>query len=140
MQFTSLFSIALALPALISATACVAGGPAWEVTAAGKCCKAYGGTWYQFYAVQAICVVDDDPDVTKGYNTCVAKIGGSPALDTKCVPGDGGLSVTLSSTSSTSPITLALTTTTVADTTTAADTVNTSDVTTGRSVTSTLSA
>lgn len=105
MQFTTLLPL-LALPALITATACVAGGPAWEVTAAGKCCAKYNGTWYQFYAVQAICVVSDTPAISNGYQACVAHIGGSPPLDTKCIPGDGGLETPSTTTSTTDRITI----------------------------------
>lgn len=39
---------------LVAAEACVAGGPSQQVSFAKQCCFNNGGTWYQFYDVQAI--------------------------------------------------------------------------------------
>ncbi|TVY54220.1 hypothetical protein LSUE1_G009954 [Lachnellula suecica] len=74
------------LTPLVSASACVAGGPSGSVTAAMQCCTLASGTRYQFYANQAICVVADGN--LWYYNACVGKIPDSD-LDTKCIPGSG---------------------------------------------------
>jgi len=79
------------LPTLVSADACVAGGPADEVSAALQCCASVNGVWYQFYPVQAICVMD--ATLSKKYQRCVYWIPSENgvSLDTTCVPGSGGL-------------------------------------------------
>ena len=78
----SLFALA-AIPALVAGEACVVSGPAGNVTAVKGCCFAQGGKWYQFYAVQAICVYD----VSKksSYLSCVKAVG----EETTCIPGEG---------------------------------------------------
>lgn len=53
----TLLAFATLLLPLVSAEACVAGGPASQVTFAKSCCFGQGGTWYQFYDVQAIVCV-----------------------------------------------------------------------------------
>ena len=82
-----LLPILISILPLVASEACVAGGPANEVTEAKECCRFVQGTWYQFYSVQAICVMADAR--TKYYTACVDKIDGSPKLDTRCIPGDG---------------------------------------------------
>jgi hypothetical protein len=72
---------------LVNSEACVVGGPANEVSDAKECCRAVYGTWYQFYSVLAICVMDDS--LVDRYNGCVDEIPGLPKLDTRCIPGDG---------------------------------------------------
>ena len=87
MQLSSFLPLVLALlPALVTGDACVAGGPAAQVTEAKGCCLFYGGTWYQFYDVQAICVLASTN--TKWYEKCLTYIPDS-LLDTECIPGDG---------------------------------------------------
>lgn len=84
----SFLSLAV-LPALVVGDACVSGGPAAEVTAAEKCCFASNGTWYQFYSVQAICVMDTTK--VDDYQKCLSYIPaiGGVTLDIRCIPGDG---------------------------------------------------
>jgi hypothetical protein len=59
-----------------------------QVTTAEDCCLYFLGTWYQFYPVQAICVL---PGASTYYNDCLHKY--IPAdvweLDTTCITGDG---------------------------------------------------
>jgi hypothetical protein len=59
-----------------------------QVTTAEDCCLYFLGTWYQFYPVQAICVL---PGGSTYYNDCLHKY--IPAdvweLDTTCITGDG---------------------------------------------------
>ncbi|RDL35447.1 Uncharacterized protein BP5553_07378 [Venustampulla echinocandica] len=100
MQLTSVLVPLLSLlPALVASTACVAGGPAAQVTSVKNCCLSYSGTWYQFYPNQAICVVADN--VSWKYNNCVSKYS---ELDTRCIPGDGaGLSTAFGSPTYTGP-------------------------------------
>jgi hypothetical protein len=50
----SLLAFATLLLPLVSAEACVAGGPSQQVAIAKQCCFNNAGTWYQFYDVQAI--------------------------------------------------------------------------------------
>lgn len=76
------------LPTLVASDACVVGGPATAVNAAKSCCLYTGaGTWYQFYSVQAICVMAADR--VNAYSKCVNEIRGE--LDTRCIPGNGGV-------------------------------------------------
>jgi len=89
------------ITSLVAGDACVVGGPADEVTAAEYCCGRAHGTWYQFFDVQAICVMDSAR--TPGYSYCVDHIAGYPGLDTTCIPGDGGLSSSAAATSSIVP-------------------------------------
>jgi len=77
------------LSSFVTGDACVVGGPADEVTDAKYCCARAQGTWYQFYDVQAICVMDSS--VISWYTLCVDHIPGYPGLDATCIPGDGGL-------------------------------------------------
>jgi hypothetical protein len=85
----------LPLLTLVSSSACVAGGPTDQVTAAIQCCSINGGTRYQFYANQAICIVAD-ANLT-AYNKCVGAIP-TCELDTRCIPGGGaGLSTAFGS-------------------------------------------
>ncbi|CAG8980254.1 hypothetical protein HYALB_00013260 [Hymenoscyphus albidus] len=92
-RLTLLIPIISLLLSLISASACVAGGLATQVTQVGACCKSLAGTWYQFYPNQAICVVADDR--LWAYKSCVGRVGYSD-LDTKCIPGNGeGLSTAI---------------------------------------------
>ncbi|KAH6680250.1 hypothetical protein B0J14DRAFT_578192 [Halenospora varia] len=89
MQLTTLL-LALLPAALVSSTACVAGGPADRITAVKICCYNQAGTWYQFYPNQAICVIADSRNWA--YNQCVDRVGYGQ-LDTRCIPGQGeGLS------------------------------------------------
>ncbi|CZR66076.1 uncharacterized protein PAC_15977 [Phialocephala subalpina] len=92
MQFlnTILALTSLLLP-LVSAEACVAGGPSSQVTFAKGCCFNNAGTWYQFYDVQAICVFPDH--LASSYKRCVGYIPYSQ-VDTVCIPGDGGIGLT----------------------------------------------
>jgi len=76
----------LLLPALVHSEACVAGGPSFQVDDAHVCCTQVNGTWYQFYAVQAICVLDDAK--TWYYERCVNSIENS-VLDSTCIAGSG---------------------------------------------------
>ncbi|KAH7419367.1 hypothetical protein BKA64DRAFT_699401 [Cadophora sp. MPI-SDFR-AT-0126] len=88
MQFLStLFSITALLLPLVSADACVAGGPTNQVTYAKGCCIYQSGTWYQFYDNQAICVMAEGK--SPAWERCVGSIPYSK-LDTTCIPGDGG--------------------------------------------------
>ncbi|KAL2075514.1 hypothetical protein VTL71DRAFT_457 [Oculimacula yallundae] len=88
MQFlSSLLSITALLLPLVSADACVAGGPEAQVTFAKGCCSYQSGTWYQFYDNQAICVLADGK--SSAYKRCINRIPRSE-LDTTCIPGDGG--------------------------------------------------
>lgn len=102
MQLPQLLPLVPALlPVLVAGDACVAGGPAAQVTEAKECCLFYGGTWYQFYDVQAICVLPSTN--TKWYEKCVESIPDS-LLDTECIPGDGaGLSSGLTATATVAP-------------------------------------
>jgi hypothetical protein len=101
MQFSTLILPLIAfIPTLVSASACVAGGPAPQVSQAGGCCRAQGGSVYQFYPNQAICVV---ADAKLGfYKACVART--CVELDTRCIPGNGeGLSTAFGSATYTGP-------------------------------------
>ncbi|EPE33304.1 hypothetical protein GLAREA_06316 [Glarea lozoyensis ATCC 20868] len=101
MQFPTIILSLLSLIPLVSSTACVAGGPANQVTQAGACCKSQGGTWYQFYPNQAICVVAD-PKLGY-YKGCISRTCNSE-LDTRCIPGNGeGLSTAFGSATYTGP-------------------------------------
>ncbi|KUJ21607.1 uncharacterized protein LY89DRAFT_729122 [Mollisia scopiformis] len=84
----SLLALATLLLPLVSAEACVAGGPSEQVSFAKGCCFNNAGTWYQFYDVQAICIFPDDRATS--YKHCVGYIPYSQ-LDTVCIPGDGGV-------------------------------------------------
>lgn len=85
---TLLLLLAPAIP-LVSAVACVAGGPADLVSQANTCCTEVGGTWYGTYSAQGICVLKDWAGFW--YNLCVDEIPGQAGLlDTECIPGDGG--------------------------------------------------
>jgi hypothetical protein len=77
----------LPLLTLVAADACVTSGPPSEVTAVSYCCKTVAGTWYQFYAVQAICVIPEGGLLA--YKRCVGGIQG--AENPTCIPGQGGL-------------------------------------------------
>ena len=102
MQPSSFLPVVLTLlPALVAGDACVAGGPAAQVTEAKGCCLFYGGTWYQFYDVQAICVLPTAN--VNWYKKCVSYIPDS-LLDTECIPGSGaGLSSGLTATTTATP-------------------------------------
>ncbi len=100
MQLTPLLLTLTPLLSLVSATACVAGGPADQVSYAKGCCYGNAGTWYQFYDVQAICVLPEF--LSGGYKYCVNTIPNSQ-LDTTCIPGDGGPGLYTSTWSSTTP-------------------------------------
>jgi hypothetical protein len=102
MQLSSFLPLVLTfLPALVAGDACVAGGPAAQVTEVKECCLYNGGTWYQFYDVQAICVLATTQ--VKWYDECVSYIPNS-LLDTKCIPGSGaGLSSGLTATATVTP-------------------------------------
>lgn len=82
---TLLTLTALTLSPLALADACVESGPAAEVTAVSYCCAAVSGTWYQFYAVQAICVISEGS--LDKYITCVSYIPG--AANPTCIEGQG---------------------------------------------------
>jgi hypothetical protein len=85
MQFSTIASALLALLPLVAGDACVVSGPSSIVTADSYCCKRVGGTWYQFYAVQAICVMDASNK--DAFSRCVKYIEGS---NPTCIPGNGG--------------------------------------------------
>ena len=96
---------------LVSAVACVAGGPADQGTSsllplplttipstdryktvakAYDCCMGVQGTSYGTKDNQKICVMDDW--VEFWYEVCVINIPGNQGvLDNYCIPGDGGL-------------------------------------------------
>lgn len=98
MHFQSLILPLFAiLPSLALAAQCVVGGPAAEVKEAEECCLSRGGTWYQYYPVQAICVVGDSREYS--YVDCLKAIDGyDVTLDAPpCIPGYGS-SLTLSGT------------------------------------------
>ncbi|KAL5349498.1 hypothetical protein V498_05891 [Pseudogymnoascus sp. VKM F-4517 (FW-2822)] len=98
MQLPTLLTLlTLSLAPLALADACVESGPAAEVTAVSYCCAKVSGTWYQFYAVQAICVIPEGS--LEVYKKCVAYIPG--AKNPTCIPGQGeglGGGVTLTAT------------------------------------------
>ena len=71
MQLPTLLTLA-SLASLALGDACVESGPAAEVTAVSYCCAKVLGTWYQFYAVQAICVIPDGS--LSDYKKCVAYV------------------------------------------------------------------
>lgn len=86
MQLPTLLTLtALTLASLVRSDACVESGPAAEVTAVSYCCAKVAGTWYQFYAVQAICVIPEGS--LELYKKCVAYIPG--AANPTCIPGQG---------------------------------------------------
>jgi hypothetical protein len=86
MQLPALLTLtALTLASLAHGDACVESGPAAEVTAVSYCCAKVSGTWYQFYAVQAICVIPEGS--LDRYKKCVAYIPG--AANPTCIPGQG---------------------------------------------------
>ncbi|KFX98147.1 hypothetical protein V490_02447 [Pseudogymnoascus sp. VKM F-3557] len=86
MQLPTLAALtALTLATLALGDACVESGPAAEVTAVSYCCNYVAGTWYQFYAVQAICVIPEGS--LERYKKCVAYIPG--AKNPTCIPGQG---------------------------------------------------
>lgn len=70
---------------LISANACVAGGPADQVSIAQGCCRIAAGKWFQNYANQAICVMPAAKQAT--YTSCVSSSCTS-TLDTVCIACD----------------------------------------------------
>ncbi|CZT01120.1 uncharacterized protein RAG0_08907 [Rhynchosporium agropyri] len=91
MQFLStLLSFTALLLPLVSADACVAGGPAGQVTFAKSCCLYQEGTWYQYYDNQAICVLAEG--LSASYKRCINRIPRSE-LDTTCIPGNGSLTL-----------------------------------------------
>ncbi|OBT64564.1 hypothetical protein VE03_06349 [Pseudogymnoascus sp. 23342-1-I1] len=86
MQLPTLLTLlTLTLAPLALADACVESGPAAEVTAVSYCCAKVAGTWYQFYAVQAICVIPEG--ALEVYKRCVAYVPG--AANPTCIPGQG---------------------------------------------------
>ncbi|KFY73802.1 hypothetical protein V499_06128 [Pseudogymnoascus sp. VKM F-103] len=94
---TLLALLTLFLTPLALADACVESGPAAEVTAVSYCCAKVSGTWYQFYPVQAICVIPEGS--LDKYKKCVAYVPG--AANPTCIPGQGeglGGGVTLTTT------------------------------------------
>ncbi|KFY05289.1 hypothetical protein O988_00108 [Pseudogymnoascus sp. VKM F-3808] len=86
MQLPTLTALtALTLATFALGDACVESGPAAEVTAVSYCCNYVAGTWYQFYAVQAICVIPEGS--LERYKKCVTYIPG--AKNPTCIPGQG---------------------------------------------------
>ncbi|KFY19314.1 hypothetical protein V493_08020 [Pseudogymnoascus sp. VKM F-4281 (FW-2241)] len=101
MQLPTLLTLtALTLASLVRSDACVESGPAEEVTAVSRCCAKVAGTWYQFYPVQAICVIPEG--CLDLYKKCVAYVPG--AANPTCIPGKGeGLSGGVTLTASEGP-------------------------------------
>jgi len=89
MQIRATLLAGVSLLRLVAGDACVTSGPPAEVTAVSYCCKKVTGTWYQFYAVQAICVIPEGGLAT--YKRCVGYIPG--AENPTCISGQAdGLS------------------------------------------------